>query len=146
MLLISNWSMEYVSTPLECHILALKIYTSWKTQLIDGDTFENFCRKCLIPLLMPFNGINTHLVFVMDNCSVHHVNNCWNDSQYWCTPSLSTTIYSPDINPIELVFSQSFRQTNWSFHIYPAVQFQWLLILLLNKTAYITCNIHSGYL
>ena len=41
---------------------------------VDGDTFEDFCRKCLIPLLMPFNGINTHSVVVMDNCSVHHIN------------------------------------------------------------------------
>lgn len=41
---------------------------------VDGDTFEDFCRTCLIPLLMPFNGINTHSVVVMDNCSVHHIN------------------------------------------------------------------------
>ena len=25
---------EYVSIPLECHILVLKMYTSWKTQLM----------------------------------------------------------------------------------------------------------------
>ena len=39
---------------------------------IDGDTLEDLCRKWLIPLLMPFDDINTHSV-AMDNCSVHYI-------------------------------------------------------------------------
>ena len=111
---------------------------------VDGDVFEDFCRKCLIPLLMPFNGINTHSVVVMDNCSVHHVNGVV--EMIHSTGALLRFLppYSPDLNPIELVFSKVkafVRATNWSFNIYPTLQFQWLSILLLNKTAYITCNI-----
>ena len=40
---------------------------------INGDTFEHFVATCLLPQLMPFNGINTHSIVVMDNCSVHHM-------------------------------------------------------------------------
>ena len=40
---------------------------------VDGERFEDFCRKCLLPILMSFDGVNTHSVVVMDNCSVHHV-------------------------------------------------------------------------
>ena len=73
---------------------------------VDGDTFEDFCRKCLIPLLMPFNGINTHSVVVMDNCSVHHVNRVV--EMIHSTGALLHFLppYSPDLNPIELVFSK----------------------------------------
>lgn len=39
----------------------------------DSDTFEDFCTKCLIPILMPFNGITTHSVVMMDNCFIHHM-------------------------------------------------------------------------
>lgn len=78
---------------------------------VDSDTFEDFCRKCLIPLLMPFNGINTHSV-VMDNCSVHHRVT----EMIYSTGALIRFLppYSPDLNPIELVFSKvnSFVKAN----------------------------------
>ena len=81
---------------------------------VDGDAFEDFCRKCLIPLLMPFNGINTHSVVVMDNCSVHHINRV--TEMINSTGALIRFLppYSPDLNPIELVFSKvkSFVKAN----------------------------------
>lgn len=40
---------------------------------VNGDIFEHFVGSCLLPILMPFNGVNTHSVVVMDNCSVHHL-------------------------------------------------------------------------
>ena len=41
--------------------------------LVNGDTFEKFVTTCLLPQLMPFNGVNNHSIVVMDNCSVHHL-------------------------------------------------------------------------
>ena len=73
---------------------------------VDGETFEDFCRKCLLPILMPFNGVNTHSVVVMDNCSVHHA-----DAITQMIHSAGALLrflppYSPDLNPIEYTFSK----------------------------------------
>ena len=82
---------------------------------VNGDTFENFIGTCLLPQLMPFNGINTHSVVVMDNCSVHHMERVGE-----MITSVGALIkylppYSPDLNPIELVFSKvkSFVKSNY---------------------------------
>ena len=38
-----------------------------------GETFSRFVLFNLLPHLQPFNGSNPHSVVVMDNCSIHHV-------------------------------------------------------------------------
>ena len=40
----------------------------------DGDLFYNYVQTSLLPHPMPFDGRNPHSVVVMDNCSIHHVN------------------------------------------------------------------------
>ena len=40
---------------------------------INGDRFEFFIRNYLLPVLMPFNGINPLSVVIMDNASIRHV-------------------------------------------------------------------------
>ena len=40
---------------------------------INGDRFVHFVKECLLPMLMPFNGINPFSVVIMDNASIHHV-------------------------------------------------------------------------
>ena len=72
---------------------------------MNGDVFEDFVRTTLLPMLMPFNGINTHSVIIMDNCSVHH------QKIIEMITSVGALIrflppYSPDLNPIEFVFSK----------------------------------------
>ena len=73
---------------------------------VNGDVFEDFVRTTLLPILMPFNGANSHSVVILDNCSVHHVH---------IVIDMITSIgalvkflppYSPDLNPIELAFSK----------------------------------------
>ena len=72
----------------------------------DGDTFYDFVQSHLLQHLMPFNGTDPHSVVILDNCSIHHV------------PEISRSIqdvgalihylppYSPDLNPIEEMFSK----------------------------------------
>ncbi len=67
---------------------------------VNGDVFEDFMRTTLLPILMPFNGINSHSVVVMDNCSVQHV-----ESVQETITSVGALIrllpsYSPDLNPM----------------------------------------------
>lgn len=39
---------------------------------VNSDVFYSITLKHLVPLLMPFNGINKNSIVIMDNCSIHH--------------------------------------------------------------------------
>jgi len=73
---------------------------------INGDRFEFFIRNYLLPVLMPFNGINPLSVVVMDNASIHHV-----ESNVRLIESMGAKViflppYSPDLNSLEPVFGK----------------------------------------
>ena len=51
-------------------IVAIKIASS----SVDGDAFYDFVCTSLLTKLMPFDGANHNRVVILDNCSVHHVN------------------------------------------------------------------------
>jgi len=34
---------------------------------VDGDVFLDFIHRCVLPILMPFNGINPNSTVIMDN-------------------------------------------------------------------------------
>ena len=82
-------------------VLAIDITAS----TVNGEHFYDFIRGYLIPQLLPFDGQNPRSVVVMDNCSIHHiqeVSELLNDTGivlFYLPP------YSPDLNPIELTFS-----------------------------------------
>ena len=70
-----------------------------------GKTFLDFIR-CLIPVLVPFDGVSPNSIVVMDNASIHHV-----DSVVETILSVGALVrflppYSPDMNPIEEVFGE----------------------------------------
>ena len=48
---------------LDCHI---------EEGSVDGDVFFTTIQRLLVPH-MPFNGTNPHSVIVLDNASIHHV-------------------------------------------------------------------------
>jgi hypothetical protein len=88
-------------------IVAIKIASG----SVDGDTFYNFVCTSLLTKLMPFDGTNHNSMLVLDNCSVHHVDQALSDCgviTHYLPP------YSPDYNPIELAFSKNkvFHQIN----------------------------------
>ena len=37
---------------------------------VTGEVFVKFVRSCLLPILQPFNWINSHSIVVMDNASI----------------------------------------------------------------------------
>ena len=74
---------------------------------MNGEKFEQFVRACLVPILQPFNWVNPNSVLIMDNASIHHVDGVRDliENQigvrlFFLPP------YSPDLNPVEEVFSQ----------------------------------------
>ena len=72
----------------------------------NGETFYSFIEECLLPQLMPFDGSNPHSVVVMDNCSIHHINEVVKMIEEVGAIVHFLPPYSPDLMPIEMAFSK----------------------------------------
>ena len=72
---------------------------------VNSNTFYDFIRGEIIPVMEPFDGSPKKSIVIMDNCSIHHVHfikKLLEDAGilvHFLPP------YSPDLNPIELAFS-----------------------------------------
>jgi hypothetical protein len=73
---------------------------------VNGTRFESFVRSCLLPVLQPFNWVNKHSVVILDNASIHHVRPVVNLIENTGARLLFLPPYSPDLNPLEEVFSK----------------------------------------
>ena len=62
---------------------------------VNGDTFFNFVSNSLIPMMIPFNGVNSLSVLIMDNCSFHHVS----EVKRLLQQAGIVTLYLPHIAP-----------------------------------------------
>ena len=72
---------------------------------VNGEAFLNFLTGTLIPEMMPYDGSNPRSILVMDNCSIHHVQEVADYLQSVGIPLIYLPPYSPDLNPIEELFS-----------------------------------------
>ena len=70
-----------------------------------GEKFLDFVRGSLIPLMLPFDGLNPKSVAIMDNCSIHHVQAVADLFTEAGILVLFLPPYSPDLNPAEELFS-----------------------------------------
>ena len=73
---------------------------------VDGNTFYQFVCKKVLPLLLPFDGVNHHSIVVMDNASVHHVDGISDLISTAGSLLIYLPPYSHDYNPIEEAFSK----------------------------------------
>ena len=73
---------------------------------VNGVRFEKFVRSCLLPVLQPFNWVNKHSVVILDNASIHHVDQVVDLIENTGARLLFLPPYSPDLNPLEEVFSK----------------------------------------
>ena len=71
----------------------------------DNVTFFDFVRGCLIPNMLPFNGINPKSILVLDNASVHHIKEVAEIVLQAGILLFFLPPYSPDLNPIEESYS-----------------------------------------
>ena len=72
----------------------------------NGEVFYNLVQTHLLPYLLPYNGINPHSVVVLDNCSIHHIAEVVKSINDVGAHVLFLPPYSPDLNPIEELFSK----------------------------------------
>ncbi len=73
---------------------------------VDGDAFYDFVHTHLLPLLQPYNGCNPHSVVILDNASIHHVEEAVKAIEDVGAIVHFLPPYSPDLNPIEEAFSK----------------------------------------
>ena len=117
---------------------------------MDGDRFQDFIEKTLLPVLQPFNWINPLSVVIMDNASIHHVEGVRDLIENQCGARLVfLPPYSPDLNPAE-VFSQVksiMKQNDSLFQVSTAprvlLSMAFGMVTQADCLEYIT---HSGYL
>ena len=88
----------------------------------------------MLPILQPFNGVNTKSVVVLDNASIHHVEKVRDLIETQVGSKLCfLPPYSPDLNPAEGVLSQVksiMKKNDELFQVYSAPRarhFQWYL-------------------
>lgn len=73
---------------------------------VDGDAFYQFVQSSLLPHLLPFNGSNPNSIVILDNCSIHHVQEVVDLINSVGSRVLFLPPYSPDLMPIEGCFNK----------------------------------------
>ena len=63
-------------------------------------------QQFLLPHLLPYNGFNATSVVIMDNASIHHIEEVSKTIQDVGALLIPLPPYSPDYNPIEKAFSK----------------------------------------
>ena len=115
---------------------------------VDSDKFLKYVQDALIPSLKPFNGINDHSVVILDNASIHHVDEVVDAIQSTGALVQFLPPYSPDLNPIEHAFAQvkyllKYHEDTWE-DVYTETKVTAALCSITNKDcqAWIA---HCGY-
>ena len=108
---------------------------------VNGETFYNFVQTHLLPHLMPYNGINPHSVVVSDNCSIHHVAEVIASIEDVGALVLFLPPYSPDLNPIEELFSKvKTTLKSFEFEMAHITDLQTLLLSSFTSVTVEDCN------
>ena len=72
---------------------------------VNGERFLQFLQGKLIPEMLPYDGENPYSILVMDNCTIHYVQPVLDTLKQMGILVLFLPPYSPDMNPIEEMFS-----------------------------------------
>ena len=72
---------------------------------VNGEVFFDYVRTSLIPQMLPFDGQNPRSIVVLDNCSIHHMQQVIDLFDAAGILVLFLPPYSPDFMPIEETFS-----------------------------------------
>ncbi len=73
---------------------------------VNGDVFYEFVQSSLLPHLMPYNGTNPNSIVILDNCSIHHVQDVVDLIHSVGALVIFLPPYSPDLMPIEECFNK----------------------------------------
>ena len=74
--------------------------------IIDGERFEKFLCQYLLPIIMPYNGVNSSSVMLLDNTNIHHLARVSDIITGIGVRLVFLPLYSPDLMPLEKVFAE----------------------------------------
>ena len=143
-LLIRGQRISSISAMSTEGILAVEL----TKESVNGEKFFDFVSGSLIPEMLPFDGCNPRSIAVMDNCSIHHVEEVTDLFNSAGILLLYLPPYSPDFNPIELAFSyvkHYLKDHEDIMHIVPPTQ---LVHEAFSSITASMCNswiVHCGY-
>ena len=80
------------------------VYTT--TGNVNGEVFEDFICTHVLPLILPFDCHNPRSIILMDNASIHHVERIEEIITGIGARLMFLPPYSPDLMPLEEVFSK----------------------------------------
>lgn len=72
---------------------------------VNSDVFLDFIRGSLIPNMQQFDGVSGRSIVILDNCSIHHVPEVLEHFREAGIVVVFLPPYSPDLSPIEELFS-----------------------------------------
>jgi len=111
---------------------------------INGEIFTNFIARSLVPILQPFDGKNPRSVVVMDNASIHHVEQVATLIQNTGAILRYLPPYSPDYNPLEESFAKVKAFLKAKEVIYEATHTPQLIIMMAFNS--VTTDDCTGYI
>jgi len=118
------------------------------TGSVDGDKFEHFICKYVLPILLPFDGYNPCSVVVMDNASIRHIERAYIITGIGAR-LLFLPPYSPDLMPLE-VFAKvkAMLKANDSVYLstWSPEQFLKLAFCTVSKDDCLGYIRHAGYM
>ena len=94
---------------------------------MNGKLFTNSVRTCWIPILQPFNWVNSRSVVILNNAAIRYVQEVEDliETQAGCRLCYLPP-FSPDLNPAEGIFSQIkgiMKRNDKLFQAYSAMAF-----------------------
>ena len=73
---------------------------------VNAEVFLRFVQRCLLPIIQPFDGVNPRSIVVLDNATIHHCKQVVNLISAAGSLVFYLPPYSPDLMPIEELFSK----------------------------------------
>ena len=64
--------MKAFSTIAAMSLNGIEIVLIYK-ETVDGEVFSSYIEQTIIPILQPFNGSNPQSILIMNNASIHHI-------------------------------------------------------------------------
>ena len=102
--------------------------------------FLDFVRKSLLSILMPFDGLNEHSVVILDNASIHHMDCVVETILSVGALVRFLQVYSPDMNPIEEVFSEVKQYMQASGRLFQATSPRTMILMAFASISTANCN------
>ncbi len=115
---------------------------------VDAEKFKHYVEDALVLYLQPFNGVNAHSIVVLDNASIHHVEEVVDTIQHTGALVQFLPPYSPDMNPIEHTFAQLKSVLKANEETWEGLNIETMVTAALNTITAAECQAwisHCGY-